>query len=187
MKKLIPIVSFCIVMAGLQYSIADILNSKAYVTAKNGLVMRKGPKRDKAKIDIIPYNTKVTVTEITLLPETIGGIQAPWAYVKYKNKRGWVFSGYLDFNRNRKLHVAYGRFKEILSQDLEYLVIIDKKNNEHFFVIRKNMKGIPIKKIKSRPYKKKNLKITWKKFLEYSELGAEMTTNDVIEKIELAK
>ena len=65
--------------------------------------MRKGPKKGTQKIGLIPFNTKVTVINVTDTAETINGKWGPWAYVKYKNKKGWVFAGYLDFNRDHKL------------------------------------------------------------------------------------
>ncbi|MCP4137399.1 MAG: SH3 domain-containing protein [bacterium] len=67
-----------------------------FVKARTGLVLRSKATTSSKKITTIPYKAAVTVVEYSGKEETIGGVSAPWARVKYGNKTGWVFSGFLS-------------------------------------------------------------------------------------------
>lgn len=68
----------------------------AHITAKDGLYLRKCPSMNCKIITLIPYKEKVTIIQFSSEKNTLYGITAPWAEVKYASNRGWVFSGFLN-------------------------------------------------------------------------------------------
>ena len=78
--------------------------SQSFVVYTN-LKIRDKPGLDGNKIGLIeasgsPYNPAYVKTiEVTQNGETIDGITERWAKIDYKGIKGWVFAGYLDYER----------------------------------------------------------------------------------------
>ena len=68
----------------------------AYITAKDGLYLRKCPDINCKVVILIPYKEKINIIQFSSDKNTIEGITAPWVEVKYASYRGWVFSGFLS-------------------------------------------------------------------------------------------
>ena len=78
-----------------------------YVAAKSGLNLRAGPDKSSKVIITIPFGAKVTIEKTEgdkiFLDESYGR----WVNVKYGNKTGWIFSGFLcDFNPDTIIKVV---------------------------------------------------------------------------------
>ncbi len=74
----------------------DSSNEKLrYVASKSGLRMRDAPDISANKIDVIPNREKVELLEETGEAVTISGATGKWSKVKWKDKTGWVFGGFL--------------------------------------------------------------------------------------------
>jgi len=78
-----------------------ILSGDKYIAAKSGLNLRSGPDKSSKVVTLIPFGSKVTIEKSEgdeiLLDERYG----KWVNVKYGNKTGWLFSGFLcDFEPN---------------------------------------------------------------------------------------
>jgi hypothetical protein len=86
-------------------------SSKTFYTLKcsqgfmvyTNLIIRDKPGLDGNKIGLIEANQRnyavVTTMEVTEEKETIDGITERWAKIEYKGITGWVFAGYLDYER----------------------------------------------------------------------------------------
>jgi|GEM_PF-2283908 len=67
-----------------------------YVYTKSGLTQRTEPSLSGKKIQLLPFNSKVTILKVQLKEEYISGRIGKWAYVRFKGKTGWVFNGFLS-------------------------------------------------------------------------------------------
>ena len=70
-------------------------NESRFTTAKGGLRMRDKPNTTGSKIGTIPEGTKVDLLEETGEAMTIAGTTGKWSKVKWNDKTGWVFGGFL--------------------------------------------------------------------------------------------
>ena len=116
-----------------------LLNSKnnnyAYITSKSGLVLRSSATAKSKKITTIPYNAKVQIINNNGPRETIYGISSNWYKIKYKNKTGWVFGGFLKILNQQKeneneidnINKITGRYKLNYGQFSPVLIL--NKNN----------------------------------------------------------
>lgn len=111
------------------FFIIFLLNSKDYnygiVIAEKGLILRSSSTTNSKKITTIPYNAKVEVIDKNGPKDNIYGISSMWYKVKYKNKTGWVFGGFLKTANNNnetsnikkitgKYKFNYGQYSPIL-------------------------------------------------------------------------
>lgn len=67
-----------------------------YITAKSGLFLRENPGKKFPKVTLVPHGEKVEILEYAKTTDFIDGIEAKWVKTKYKNRVGWMFSGYLS-------------------------------------------------------------------------------------------
>lgn len=70
---------------------------KQCVFPKKGLRLRKSPSLDSETIEILPYQTTLTIYEFGK-SQIIENRNAKWARVKFKDNFGWVFSGFLNWD-----------------------------------------------------------------------------------------
>ncbi|TGM03180.1 SH3 domain-containing protein [Leptospira jelokensis] len=70
---------------------------KQCVGVKSGLRLRSQPNLDGEKIDLIPYQSIVSILKIGD-PISIDNIYSKWAKVEFQDKVGWVFMGYLNWD-----------------------------------------------------------------------------------------
>ncbi|MCL1865312.1 MAG: SH3 domain-containing protein [Spirochaetes bacterium] len=98
-----------------------------YVAAKSGLNLRSTPDKSSKIITLIPFGTKVTIEKSDGKEIFLDGRYGKWVNVKYDNKTGWVFSGFLcDFKPDTVIkHVADFYRKKNSNSDNEYI----SKNN----------------------------------------------------------
>ena len=73
----------------------DFLPEKMWVDAKEGLNLRTKPDINSKKITVIPFTSEVRILEISNASQTIDRYSSYWFKIKWKNKQGWVFGGYL--------------------------------------------------------------------------------------------
>ncbi|WP_082226522.1 SH3 domain-containing protein [Microscilla marina] len=78
------------------YQKTAIIDKPAVVSARSGLTLRKLPKEDYQQAWLLPYNAIVKVHKQTNVLETHQGIMGKWYHVKYLDKSGYVFGGYLN-------------------------------------------------------------------------------------------
>ena len=99
-------------------SAAEIVESKdKFVVAKSGLNLRSDPGKSSKVVSQITYGSKVTIEKSEGDEIFLDGRYGKWVNVKYGNKTGWVFSGFLcDFKPDTvvKPVVDYyrGKYKE---------------------------------------------------------------------------
>jgi hypothetical protein len=65
------------------------------VTAPSGLVLRKGPDRNTAKLGSVPFDEEVLSCHNTGIRETIEEKTGDWLKVTWADKTGYLFSGFL--------------------------------------------------------------------------------------------
>jgi len=69
-----------------------------YVAAKSGINLRSGPGKSSSVITLIPFESKVTIEKSDGDEIFLDGRYGKWVNVKFGDKTGWVFSGFLcDF------------------------------------------------------------------------------------------
>ncbi|MCB1144339.1 MAG: SH3 domain-containing protein [Leptospiraceae bacterium] len=67
-----------------------------YVSSKDGLIFRSKPDKSSSKIDLIPFREEVMVISNTNKKFTVGSVTGEWLEIVYKNKKGFVFDGFLE-------------------------------------------------------------------------------------------
>jgi len=77
------------------YSKTDSKSADSYVTAKGGLRMRDAASTKGKKAGLIPHGTKVEILETSGDDMTISSATGKWTKVKWGEKVGWVFGGFL--------------------------------------------------------------------------------------------
>ena len=131
MKKILFILYFL-------FFIFLLLNSKsnnyAYVISESGLVLRSEATTKSKKITTIPNNSRVEIIKDNGPKETIYGISSRWYKIKFKNKTGWVFGGFLKIQDKKEIrneidniNEITGRYKSNYGQFSPILIL--NKNN----------------------------------------------------------
>lgn len=67
---------------------------KEYVLATE-LRVRAEPSQKGAALDLLKFGAEVEVLTVSTETETINGITSPWKQIRYGEKTGWVFGGFL--------------------------------------------------------------------------------------------
>jgi hypothetical protein len=68
---------------------------KYYVLAQSGLSVREEPALKSKKLGILKYNSNVEIVRETKKKNTFDGITDNWVEIKYNDKKGYIFSGFL--------------------------------------------------------------------------------------------
>ncbi|TGL44383.1 SH3 domain-containing protein [Leptospira perdikensis] len=71
---------------------------KLCVNAESGLRIRDQPTTDSEKINLIPYQTILPIYEFSREYTKIGNVEARWAKVKFNDRFGWAFEGFLSWD-----------------------------------------------------------------------------------------
>ncbi len=124
-----------IVIFYLLFLIILLLNGTAsnygIVTSKKGLILRSSSTTNSKKITTIPYNAKVQIIIKDGPKDNIYGISSKWYKVKYKNKTGWVFGGFIKTtgtgNETYDLKKITGKYKFNYGQ-FDPILILNKNN-----------------------------------------------------------
>lgn len=83
----------------------DILAKYGYstnrrrISADVGLRMRSAPSLEAEKLGVIPYGEQVILLEERGAVVEIAGAKGHWSRVRWKNREGWVFGGFLSLVR----------------------------------------------------------------------------------------
>jgi uncharacterized protein YgiM (DUF1202 family) len=78
-----------------------------WVDAEDGLVLRQGPGTGHEKVCVIPYGDKVELLEEQGEFLTIQGRGGKWSKVKWADKTGWVFGGFLSEKKVEKAQINF--------------------------------------------------------------------------------
>ena len=121
MKKQICIFSNCLLLCWLSLDCQNTTHSVQvlpqkkiiekkkvykYVTSRSGLVMWKDAERKSHKLVTVPYANRVEVLKEFGRKKNISGTTGKWLLVRYKDKEGWVFGGFLveHLLKRKKMH-----------------------------------------------------------------------------------
>jgi hypothetical protein len=124
----------------------EVPRGQLWVTTEKGLWLRETPNVNGKQIILIPFKEMVYIYEITDKDDTVAGVTDRWGRVKYNDKMGWAFRGFLnnvDPNNQEDIKEsvmdADGKFLigtwEVVSRNngnIKYFKIIDgnKINND---------------------------------------------------------
>lgn len=72
------------------------VHTNAFVTAKSGLRLRTNPDNFSSILGSIPFNAKVEILDENGPSQNINGVQANWFQLKYQNKVGWSWGGFIE-------------------------------------------------------------------------------------------
>lgn len=131
------------------------------VTAPSGLTLRPGI--NTARLDAIPFGEEVFACSNTSVTETIEGKTGVWIKVTWADKPGYVFSGFLQKIRERKIRMVipnagvdsdWGCME--LSPEIEWNALVNEDTS-----------NIPPKKARSIYYTSTRLKIGEKRTHSY--------------------
>lgn len=84
-----------------------------YISSKDGLKMRENPDTSGKQIAIIPEGDKVLLLEESGNEISISNITGRWSKVKWNDKTGWVFGGFLSTVPVLKSDLLEGHFTKI--------------------------------------------------------------------------
>ena len=75
----------------------DAKNEKVIgiVESKDGMNLREGASKTTKLIDFMPYLSQVIILEMNGPEETLHNVKSRWFKIKYMNKEGWVFGGFV--------------------------------------------------------------------------------------------
>jgi uncharacterized protein YraI len=125
MKKIILLI--CLIsLSFLSTNTAEIAESKdKFVAAKSGLNLRSEPGKSSKVISTIPFGSKVTIEKSKGDEIFLDGRYGKWVNVKYDNKTGWVFSGFLcDFEPDEAIRFVAdyyrNKFREKYGKNTEW-------------------------------------------------------------------
>lgn len=83
-----------------------------YTTAEDGLRLREGPQQNATILALIPLNSQIEIMEEAPETITIDNIMSRWTKIRWQQREGWVFGGYLS---SRPKEVAVPLLKSHLS------------------------------------------------------------------------
>ena len=93
MKSLYPVLLICILALGCSPSKS---NQTRFVDAAGGLKLRSEPSAQADTITLIPNRAEVTLLQEQGDSVTISGKTGKWSQVKFQDKIGWAFGGFLS-------------------------------------------------------------------------------------------
>lgn len=74
-----------------------LLAQDYYALSKNGLNLRKSPSDKSEILDVVPYNTKVSILEKNASEKfKVNGFSGTYVKINYKGIEGYIFSGFLS-------------------------------------------------------------------------------------------
>jgi hypothetical protein len=77
----------------------SIIGDTIYVSDKSGLQLKKSPNSPGENIQLLPLNSELSILEETNKSETINNISGKWLKVKFDNQEGYVFDGFISYQR----------------------------------------------------------------------------------------
>jgi len=84
-----------------------------FVAAKSGLNLRSDSDKSSKIITLIPFGTKVAIEKSDGNEIFLDGRYGKWVNVKFANKIGWVFSGFLcDFKPDTVIKPAAAFYRD---------------------------------------------------------------------------
>lgn len=73
----------------------NIITNDYYVCDLFGTYLRSEPNIKSEKLGIIPFKQKVNVLKQDNILDMVNSIKNYWYFIEYREKKGWVFGGYL--------------------------------------------------------------------------------------------
>jgi hypothetical protein len=74
----------------------QLINNPRWITAPSGLRMRANPDTKSLRLFLIPEKTRVNLIKEAKDEITIGDKKGKWSFVQWKERKGWVFGGFLS-------------------------------------------------------------------------------------------
>lgn len=112
------------------------VQQRALVHVKEGLVLRKQPATSAEKLVIIPKNEEVGLLAFLKTSEIVEEHWGNWCKVRYQDKEGYLFSGFLTFTmakvangegaRLREKPTVGSRMKLLISQNKKVFILSDE-------------------------------------------------------------
>jgi len=136
MKRFI-ILLFCININSALIFAVETINEPGWVRADGGLRMREAPDLNAELIITIPNGDEVMILEEKGVSITISGATGKWTRVKWKDKEGWVFGGFLSRTNPESVKIAT---KDILGE-WSYYFPNSGKAIKYFFLNEKSIVG----------------------------------------------
>lgn len=72
------------------------MNEPVWVNANNGLSLKEEPSAGSKQIELIPDGEQVIITKMNKEEAVIDNIKGSWVKIKWKDKTGWAFNGFLS-------------------------------------------------------------------------------------------
>lgn len=91
---IVPVLLTLIFIVGCE----PVARPKEYVSATE-LRLRAEASQKGSTLEVLKFGAEVEVLSVSAENETINGITAPWKQVRYGDKEGWVFGGYLSASK----------------------------------------------------------------------------------------
>ena len=99
-----------------------ILSGDKYIAAKSGLNLRSNPDKTSSVVTLIPFGSMVTIEKSEGDEIFLDGTYGKWVNVKFGNKTGWLFSGFLcDFEPNTIIKPVADYYRNEYRKDADTL------------------------------------------------------------------
>jgi len=73
-----------------------LINNPRWTIAPSGLRMRSEPNTTSTRLFLIPDKTRVNLIREAKDEITLGDKKGKWSFVQWKDRKGWVFGGFLS-------------------------------------------------------------------------------------------
>ncbi|MCP4132616.1 MAG: SH3 domain-containing protein [bacterium] len=134
MKRLLIFITLIFLCNEMHHGFAQDESNK-WVSAINGLNLRKTPGLKAKKIGLLPYGTKVDIDQCQDEAVTINNVKGFWCRIIAKNKTGWVFDAYLDIAKRTDGSFSKKKYAKKISYYQQTY-----KSIEELFAEQKNVK-----------------------------------------------
>jgi len=103
-------------------------SKEKYIAAKSGLNLRSDPGKSSKIVTLIPFGSKVSVEKSDGNEIFLDGRYGKWVNIKFGDKTGWVFSGFLcDFEPDTVIKIVNNYYKEQCKKSYGALKFGDKE------------------------------------------------------------
>lgn len=106
-------------LASVTFAEDDQKEEPCYVAVPAGLVLRAAPARSAAQLVVLPYGTRLDVSERSSNQDTIDGMTSPWGKVERDGKTGWVWLGFARKHGERAPDAVANAFLDALTKQVE--------------------------------------------------------------------
>lgn len=114
----------------------SMVDSKMYVVANNGLVLRANPSRDSDKVFLLPFGAEVQFISLSN-EDKVDGKWGAWVQIRYGKFSGYVWGNYLlKYKPVRDDILFQGAYKEVvdLEKDTPSEIRLEKNNSGSYLL-----------------------------------------------------